>query len=102
MTETIEEDPGKAPTVAELAAEAGYSADHFSRLFRLVHGCGPQEYIIQSRVRLAKRLLLNGEMSVKEVARWTGYQNVFFFSRQFKEKTGLSPSQWRQGETKGE
>jgi AraC family transcriptional regulator of arabinose operon len=41
--------------------------------------------------------LRESELTVTEVADALGYQNVYFFSRQFKEKLGVPPSQHRRG-----
>jgi len=92
----INEDPANVPPVADLAREAGYSPDHFARLFKHVLGQSPQAYAVQARVERAKRLLADSPLSVGEVADALGYRDVYFFSRQFKAKTGRAPSAYRQ------
>ncbi len=46
--------------VAQLAAEAGYTRSHFSRLFKTQTGLSPKQYIINARIALANELLRAG------------------------------------------
>jgi len=93
----IREQPGEAPSVAELASEAGYSPDHLSRVFRDVLGLTPRDFIVAQRVERAKQLLAESALTVQQIADALGYSSVYFFSRQFKAKTGMSPTAYRQG-----
>ncbi|MNJ01019.1 HTH-type transcriptional activator Btr [compost metagenome] len=54
-----------------------------------------QSYIIKTRIDRAQHLLLHAGMNVTEVADALGYRDIFFFSRQFKQYTGKSPSEIR-------
>lgn len=91
----IRENPAEAPTVRELAAKAHCSADHLARMFRAVTGQSPQRFIVQARVDRAKLLLRETPMSVTQIADALGYTDVFFFSRQFAQKVGMSPTAYR-------
>ena len=93
----IRESPSEAPDVATLASEAGYSSDHFARVFRSVMGQSPQEFIVQARVDRARQLLSESGLTVSQIADVLGYRDVYFFSRQFKQRTGRSPSAYRRG-----
>ena len=69
-----------------------------STLRRIVHeysGYPLNEFIHRLKIAEAKNLLLNTEMSVKELAEALGYQDMFYFSRVFKRVTGISPSSYR-------
>jgi len=81
--------------VEALAARAGYTRSHFSRLFRQQTGLSPQQYVINARIALAKELLRGTNLSVSEVARRAGYAELFAFSRQFRQYTGVTPSGYR-------
>lgn len=94
---TIRISPGEAPAVVELAEEAGYSPDHFTRVFVEVMGVTPTAFIVQQRIARAAQLLRETAMSVSQVADALGYSDVYFFSRQFKQKTGMSPTGYRAG-----
>lgn len=83
------------PTVSELARQTGYSTTHFHDLFKAVHGIGPQALMIHARIERAMQWLIESDQSVSQIAQQLGYRDVFFFSRQFKARTGLSPMQYR-------
>ncbi|MDD5349528.1 MAG: AraC family transcriptional regulator [Chthoniobacteraceae bacterium] len=91
----IRESPGDVPGVAELARAAGYSPDHFTRLFREILGVPPETFVIQARLERAKQLLAESGLSIGEIAEALGYRDLYFFSRQFKRHTSRTPSQYR-------
>lgn len=91
----ISQNPGAAHRVEELAARAGLSPRYFSIKFKELIGSSVQSYIIRTRIERAQHLLLYAGMNVTEVADALGYRDIFFFSRQFKQHTGKSPSEIR-------
>jgi len=91
----VRENPGQMASVDELADHAGYGVDHFGRIFRQIAGVTPKEFAIRVRLDRARHLLRDSAMSVEAISRSLGYADVFFFSRQFKQRAGLSPTQWR-------
>lgn len=80
--------------VAQIAAELGLDRRYLSRLFKEETGTSIQEYLIQTRLDEAERLLLRG-CSVKEAAHLTGYEDETNFSKMFKKYTGKNPSSVR-------
>ncbi|HEV7298389.1 MAG TPA: AraC family transcriptional regulator [Tepidisphaeraceae bacterium] len=92
----IRERPGEVESVAQLARQVGITPEHFARLFRRHFGKAPKDYLIDARISRARDLLSQNQLTVTRVAELLGYGDVFFFSRQFKDRTGLSPIQWRQ------
>ncbi len=91
----LEHHPDRPVTAGELAKRYGYSLPHFSRIFRKTVGKSPTAVIIEARIRQAKRLLLDSTLNISEVAASLGYEEVFYFSKQFKKATGLSPLTFR-------
>jgi len=91
----IAEDPRAAPGVAEMAQASGYSPDHFARIFKAVLGQSPQDFTVCARIDRARTLLRASPLSVGEIAHALGYSDVYFFSKQFKQKTGLAPRRFR-------
>jgi len=91
----IREHPGGARTVAALAKTAGYSVDHFSRVFEKITGRRPQDYIIEARLTRARQLLAETGLTIGQIAEALGFRDVFFFSRQFTQRTGQTPSAYR-------
>jgi AraC-like DNA-binding protein len=91
----IRQHPGKAHRVDDLAARAGLSPRYFSIKFKEMIGMSVQTYLIRTRIERAQHLLTHAGMNVTEVADALGYRDIFFFSRQFKQYTGKSPSEIR-------
>jgi AraC-like DNA-binding protein len=83
------------PSIADLAEHAGYSVDHFSRIFRDVMGQSPRDFQINARIDRARQLLSESSLTVSQIADALGYRDVYFFSRQFKQRTGRSPVEYR-------
>lgn len=87
--------PWAVPRVSELASRAGYSDDHFSRLFKAQFGHSPSTFIIRARVMYASRLLLGTTLRVRDVAQQCGYNDVFLFNKQFKQVMRYTPTEYR-------
>ena len=81
--------------VAALAAAAGLSPDHFSRLFRSVTGRTPRAAALELRLERVKLLLAATRLTLKEIAVQTGFCHAFHLSRQFKASLGQTPRQFR-------
>lgn len=92
----IRESSVQPRTIAALARTAGYSIDHFSRVFEKVTGQRPRDFIIEARLARACQLLGETSLTVSEIAEALSYRDVFFFSRQFRKKTGSTPTEFRQ------
>ncbi|WP_454193808.1 helix-turn-helix domain-containing protein [Paenibacillus sp. Marseille-Q7038] len=91
----VRQHPGINHRVEDLAARAGLSPRYFSIKFKELVGYSVQSYIIKMRIERAEHLLVHAGMNVTEVADALGYRDIFFFSRQFKQYTGKSPSEIR-------
>ena len=87
--------PGSVLSAADLAREFGHSQRHFCRLFRLITGKTPGQTLIEARIDHAKKLLAASAMTITEISESLRYENIFYFSRQFKKVTGLSPTDYR-------
>ena len=83
-------------SVRQIAEHVCLSTSHFSRLFRSATGFSPHEYIMLHRIDEAKALLQSTSLSVKEIAFRVGYRSEVNFIIAFTDKTGLSPTQFRQ------
>ena len=78
-----------------LAAMVYLNADYLSHLFKKDTGSSLINYIIDRRIARSKELLAKGEMSIRDIAITCGFQNISYFSRQFKKSTGMTPRQFR-------
>jgi len=87
--------------VAAVARHVRLNPDYFTRQFRRTFGVAPQTWIKRLRIRAAADHLLASEATVSEVAERFGYSSVYFFSHQFREVLGTSPSAWRLAHASG-
>ncbi len=71
------------------------SPSHLSRIFLNQTGHSPIEYFIQLKIQQSCRLLDNNSLTIYEVARQSGFEDQFYFSRQFRKVMNMSPSQYR-------
>ena len=85
----------QAVTVRELADSLHISPCYFCKLFRKQTGLTFTEYRTQLRVEAAKRLLLNRNMRISEVAFEAGFDSIPYFNRVFRRLVGCSPTQFR-------
>ena len=84
--------------IAELAKLAGMSVSNFFRHFKAATGTSPIDWLKRERINQAKRRLLETNDSIAAIAEQTGYYDQFYFSRDFKRMTQVSPTEYRQRE----
>lgn len=83
------------PMPNELAAQVGLSPEYFARQFKKTFGVVPRTWLIQERIRIAAISLVETSLSISELAVKLGYEDLFLFSRQFKQLMGCSPRAYR-------
>jgi AraC family transcriptional regulator len=81
--------------LAELSAAAGLSRMHFAAQFRKATGYTPHGFVTKQRVARAQELLIDGKLSLSDVAAAVGFSTQAHFSAVFKKLVGNSPAQWR-------
>ncbi len=94
----IHEFYGTAITRKDLAAYVGVSQAYFSTCFQKETGITPSTYIERYRIKQAKRLLENSDLSIMDVAMQVGFCDSSYFSRVFRRVIGISPMAYRKGE----
>ena len=82
-------------TVESIAGYVSISRKYLYAIFKNKLGISPKDYIINYRMEKAKEFLLNESLSVGSVAYSVGYDDSLNFSKMFKSKTGMSPSEYR-------
>lgn len=80
-------------TVGDIAAFAGYSVFHFSRIFAEHQGIPPMDYLRKRRLSLARTDLLKNRKII-EVAMEYGFETAGGFTRAFRREFGYSPSRY--------
>lgn len=81
--------------LADLANELGLSPFTTIRQFKAATGRTPHAYTLEFRLNAAKRLLLRTSASVESIAKSVGFEDLAYFSRFFKRRTGVTPSNFR-------
>lgn len=107
IKETLEKDPvelsinymlenlNRKLKLNDIAKAVGLSASHFSRVFTNKTGHSPIDYFIQLKIQQACRMLDNTNLSIAQVATEMGFEDQFYFSRQFKKVMNMSPREYR-------
>lgn len=82
-------------TINELAKNFGMSLRNFARRFKQATEITPLAYLQQQRIKMAKSLLQNTNLRIKEIAYRVGYLDESYFSQIFKKETSLTPRNYR-------
>ncbi len=87
-------------SVAQYADMCGLSEYHFIRCFRKCKGMPPIAYRTAVRMRAARELLSQTDLSVSEIARRVGYEDAVHFGKQFRSVCGLCAREYRRAQAK--
>lgn len=82
-------------TLDEMSHLAGMSRSTFLRTFRRALGQSPLDYLIERRLAAAMRLLRESSRSITEIGFEAGFSDSNYFARQFRKRTGTTPSAFR-------
>ena len=85
--------------VEALARDAGMSAGHFSRQFKLAYGESPYSYLMTRRIERAMALLRRGDLSVTDICFEVGCSSLGTFTTRFTELVGVPPATYRRQAT---
>lgn len=83
-------------TVAELCHVNGITQPYLYRIFKQAVGCSPKQYITSCKLTEAKRLLVQTELSISQVAAAVGFSNGLDFSKFFATRMGMAPTLYRE------
>jgi len=82
-------------SLKQLAAIEHLSISRYRTIFKQCTGFSPKNYIIALRVKRACELIMQTDLSLKEIAESVGYQDQLYFSRVFKACTGIMASRYK-------
>ena len=99
IDDLIEERISRSITLDKLAAAVRLSSSHFGRAFKISFGETPHSYILRRRIALARKLMLETQASLAEIALDCGMSDQSHLTRVFKRFTGMSPNAWRRSMT---
>jgi AraC family transcriptional regulator len=81
--------------VADLSALVRCGKSHFSRLFKRTFGESPYAFVVQRRVELAARQMLDTEIPLSDVALSCGFRDQAHLTNHFRHRMRYTPSAWR-------
>ncbi|OMC78140.1 Fe3+-hydroxamate ABC transporter substrate-binding protein [Paenibacillus odorifer] len=90
----IQEHYTESITVKQLAELAGISIWQYTPIFQQLTGKKPLEYLTDLRINHSKRFLQESTEPLREIARLVGFSDEYYFSRRFRQKTGVTPGQY--------
>lgn len=93
--EYIDENYTEDISLEFLADRIGFSKFHFSRLFKQYTNYNFSDYLCNRRIRAAEELLSNPDSSITEVALESGFASISTFNRIFKQRKGMTPSEYK-------
>jgi len=79
-----------------LAEMVGYHPYHLNRMMKKITGTTLRQYVIDYRINAAKKYLRESEYRISEISEMCGYKNFTNFSRDFKNKCGMTPGHYRE------
>ena len=82
--------------IQTVCAEIGISQTYLSRLFRKYGNTSFNSFLTECRMENAKKMIKNNpEMPLHQIAACTGYEDYAYFSKVFRQNTGMTPSQYQ-------
>lgn len=81
-------------TVKQLAELAGITLWQYTPIFQKLTGKRPLDDLTELRINHSKRFLLESAEPLREIARLVGFSDEYYFSRRFRQKTGITPGQY--------
>ena len=85
-----------SPDYSRLATRYGLSLTTLREQFKAATGTTMHDYVLQNRMVAARTLLHETDLPLKAIADQLGYNDVFYFSRQFRRFVGVTPGGYRQ------
>ena len=82
-------------SLKELSQLCNMSLSTFKRHFKKIYDSTPNEYLFDKRLENSKKLLATSEQSIDDIALLSGFKTTAHFSRRFKEKYAIPPSQYK-------
>jgi len=92
---TIRENVEAEINFQSFAEENNIGYSYFRKMFKKYTGVPPVQYHLDLKILRAKEMLLYTDKSIKEISYELGFQSIYYFSRIFKNKLGVSPSEIR-------
>ena len=91
----LQDNLSRALAIPDLANQFGMTTRTFNRRFKVAVGNTPSDYLTELRISFACDLLKNTDLSILEIANYSGYKEASWFSSRFRQWSGNSPKAYR-------
>lgn len=95
MREYINRNFRDSDVLSGAARESGITRRRFNDIFKEAFDVTPGRYLTGVKTNYAKKLLLSKELSVTDIAELCGFSDIYYFSRIFRNETGMTPTEYR-------
>ena len=95
VVETLQKHLYSRTSMETICRETGYSVSYLSRIFKKTMNMGVMDYYNHLKIQEAKRMISEGSYTFARIAEELNYSSVHYFSRVFKQMTGMTPSGYR-------
>lgn len=95
ITNYIDRNIFNITSLQKLSKEFKYNYSYLSTIFKKNTGQTITDYFIRRKLTLAKSMILEGKMSITEIANTLNYSSIYAFSHSFKNEFGLNPTEYR-------
>lgn len=85
----------KSLSLREICLDLGFSESSLKRLVQQTCGQSPLAYFTDLKIAQAEWLIQHSSMNMTQIAQQLGFSSVHYFSRVFRQKTGLTPSEFK-------
>ena len=82
-------------TIRDIAQACACSESTVSHLFKLYMNKSKKKYILETRIKKAKKILLKSDLPITDIALLCGFTNTNYFSTAFKKYVGINPTEYR-------
>jgi AraC-like DNA-binding protein len=93
--ERLDREYRRPPNLADLAPELGTNQNKLKAMFKQAFGQTMADYCLERRVREAQQLLMEGTLTIAQVAERVGYEHQSSFAAAFRGHVGMSPREYR-------
>lgn len=90
----MEEHLGERMTIDRICRDNLVGRSQLQKLFRDTKGCGVIEFFSMMKIDTAKQMIRDNQLNFTQIADRLGYSSIHYFSRQFKQITSMTPSEY--------
>ncbi|WP_105615369.1 helix-turn-helix transcriptional regulator [Vallitalea okinawensis] len=94
VTNYIKSNFSKAFTLKDMAKELNFHPNYITRVMKQKMSITPMEFLMTYRINYSKYLMSHGNFPIKKIAKDSGFQSPAYFSKIFKARTGMLPSEY--------